>query len=93
MPDEPRTILARYERDRDQADTPAERHRVWRMYAWAVVETFAERPLVSIAVDVRKARSDGDDELPRRFPRYWRALSDIDLRELWVALERARYTQ
>ncbi len=91
VPDEPRTILERYQRDRDQAETPAERHRVWRTYAWAVVETFAERPLVSITVDVRRARSGGDDELPVRFPRYWRALSDDDLRELWVALERARY--
>ena len=85
------TILDHYQRDRDDAETVPEKHRVWRTYAWAVIETFAERPLVSITVDVRKARSDGDADLPRRFPRYWRTISDDDLRALWIALERARY--
>lgn len=88
--DAPTTILQRYHHDRDDAETVEERNRVWRAYAWAVVETFAERPLVSITIDVR--RSEHDHELPVRYAAHWRSLSDDDLRALWVALERARYS-
>jgi hypothetical protein len=86
---EPRTILDLYRRDRDEAETGAQKARVWRMYAWAVLATFAERSLSS-TMDVR--RSPSDEELPIRYAGYWRTIHDDDLRDLWVALERARYS-
>jgi hypothetical protein len=30
--------------------------------------------------------------LPRRYAPHWRSLADDDLRALWLALERARYS-
>lgn len=83
------TITELYQRDRRSAVTGDERRHIWRAYALALVETFAERPLTSIAIDVRRAASD--IELPVRYKRYWTRIEDTELRELWLALERARH--
>jgi len=83
------TNTEQYHLDRANADSSRERRTVWRMYAYAVIQTFAERTDAKVAqIDVRPA--EGDGELPYRFKPYWRALSDDELRALWRALERAR---
>jgi len=82
------TITQHYKRDRDAADTGDDRKRVWRMYAKAVMDTYKERTIGSPLYTWRSAADD--DRLPIRFLGYWCRISDEDLQELWLTLERAR---
>ncbi len=95
------TIVEHYQRDREAADTIPERRFVWRMYTKAAIDEFAtvkrkreiEERLNTFldehAIAWRKAL--GDDELPVRYPPYWRAIPLAELQALWLALERAKH--
>lgn len=80
-------IVAAYYRDRACAETGDDKRRVWRMYARAVIETDTEHRLGVLPW----RRAAGDDDLPIRFQPYWKKLPADDLKELWLALERARH--
>lgn len=88
------SILDLYRQDRAAATTEEERETVWRIYAIAVLQEFSEehRQLAPPSIRWRSRKDDRDKLLPVRCKPMWRRFTDDELRALWLALERAKYT-
>jgi hypothetical protein len=88
-------IYEHYIKDRDSADGSEERRAVWRTYTHALLDELQtakrqqESGVFCPSFVLRGAA--GDDDLAVRFKPYWSAIPLVDLQELWLALERARY--